>query len=149
MEDLNYNGTPMKWEPINTETEPLLDMLHDSEPVVVKLEPGDASHYALLLVPCGASGIAGHLGRFGVPAADAERYCIVVRLDDKKGDQAFIRMEAACGTWDTHALSRDSVWTARLLAWWFRGLREKIAQRQAALPTADDVFGILSEGADL
>jgi hypothetical protein len=144
METLDYYGKPMKWEPINTETDSLLDMLHDLEPVVVKLEPGDASHYALLLVPCGASGVAGNLGRFGVPAADAERYCIAVRLDDKKGEQSFIRLEAACGTWDTDALSRGNPWTAELLAWWFRGLQEKIEERQAALPTADDVYGILS-----
>lgn len=42
---LDYNGVPMSPEPVNITMALVLGQLRQGNPVIVKLEPGDSTHY--------------------------------------------------------------------------------------------------------
>ena len=116
-EALAYNERPMSPDPINIDVEDVVDALTDGRPVSVELEPGDATYYNLIIVPCWAPVVRRSLGRYGVPRADATEYLLVTYL---RGDDSptFFAM--------SHVNALDvpvkNPWSAGLVAWWLRGL---------------------------
>lgn len=89
---LIYPGTgrTMDLVPKNITMEACGALLRRSLPVVVQLEPGDATHYALLLTPCWSPGLQQALGRYGIPIGEASRYLLVTQLIDGDGQQPTI-----------------------------------------------------------
>ena len=120
--DLIYRGKPMTVEPANRSLAGVAELLRTGRSVIAELEPGDATYYNLLLVPCWAPGISGHLGRFGVPSGSAHRFLIVVKVDEEGGGMTFVPTDGQkIGVWDTLHLSSNE-WSQELFAWWLSHL---------------------------
>jgi hypothetical protein len=80
-------GKVMRLTPINWDgMEHLIIQLERGQSCVVQLEPGDATHYCLLLTPCWAMGVRQELGRFGIPVESATNYMLVTALTDEGSD---------------------------------------------------------------
>lgn len=119
---LMYGTREMQPDPINTTFGEIVERLAHGHPVIVELEPGDATYYSLLIVPAWAAYVATHLGRFGIPADQAHRYLIGTRMTDQEG-QAFYATEHV-GPWDIDSV--DNEWSRELIAWWLRILWEHL-----------------------
>ena len=119
---LMFQGKPMVADPINRSLQALAEALLRGRTVVAELEPGDATYYNLLIVPCWADGVRRHLGRYGVPIDAADRYLVVVKMSDVGGAAAWIPVTyGTVAAHDTEALSTNP-WTCELLAWWLSQL---------------------------
>ncbi|MDH3291523.1 MAG: hypothetical protein OEO20_11330 [Gemmatimonadota bacterium] len=115
---LYHTGKQMNPEPINIELRELVRVLARGEPAVVKLEPGDASHYAFLIVPASANHVRHHLGRYGIESSRAVDYWFVARLDDHGGAWTWLPIDWPARP-ELMILANDNEWTVTLLVWWF------------------------------
>ena len=86
---------------------------------VLQLEPGDGTHYALLLTPCDRPRIAPFLGRWGIPLDDAADWYHVAKLGEGHG---FVAANREVGPYDFEELARND-WSRVFFAWWFNELR--------------------------
>lgn len=123
MEKLTYNGRELSAEPSGMTLARVARILEDDKPVSVLLEPGDATAYHLLLVPCGYEHVRSTLGWAGVPEGVAEDYLLVISLDPRGGTEII--------PWDGRKISLEYVvqleandWSRSLLAWWLDTLLE-------------------------
>lgn len=113
---LDYNGKLMAAEPINISLGMVATRLRQGDPVIAQLEPGDATHYCLLIVPAWADEIRRHLGRYGIRENTAKDYLIVTQLDDA-GGQAFYAYAHGMEGADMRHIRNG--WTVQLFVWWF------------------------------
>ena len=127
MTDLEYRpGTMMQVEPINVSLSEVAGTLRLNEPVVVILEPGDATRYHLLLVPLRLGDfVSGHLGDFGIQASEADNYLFVSKLSGYECPGTWVPYgpDRAVGTHDVTELANNE-WSRVLLAWWLSNLCE-------------------------
>jgi hypothetical protein len=120
MDALLYHNKPMQAGACTPSLDRIVSALKGDEPVMVLLEPGDATRYTLLLVPTWAREVRGQLAHYGVPEDEAHRYLLVTKLDgDHSGQMAWASKDV--GPWD---LPFDNEWTRELLTWWLRSLWE-------------------------
>ncbi|KKN88166.1 hypothetical protein LCGC14_0252380 [marine sediment metagenome] len=121
---IEYNGKPMRFEPINITTLDMLRLMRRGTPQVVLLEPGDATRYTLLAVPLGTD-VASHLDDFGIPRREAHNYLFVSKLaaEECPGTWLPFGSDLTVGTYDVVPLT-DNEWSRRFLAWWFTRLYE-------------------------
>jgi hypothetical protein len=117
VDELLYHGKKMNPQPVNTSFYLIVAALRQGDPVVAKLEPGDGTHYALLIVPAWADGVASHLGRYGIRPSTSASYLIVTQLNDHGGD-SFYAFSEGTETWDMQSIKNE--WTREVFAWWFR-----------------------------
>lgn len=126
MKTLEYNGRPMRWDPINVSPERIQACLDVDEPVVVQLEPGDATRYTLMLVP---SPVMPWLRGFGIPETEADLWLLVVKLasDGRRDGWAWVpwRPGAEVGTHDVAELDQNE-WSQELLSWWLTECRRRL-----------------------
>lgn len=122
-QSLEYHGRQMNAEPINIDLGTVADKLRGGSPVVVQLEPGDGTHYCLLVVPAWADDVRNHLDRFGIRPHSAESYMIVTQLDDT-GGHGFYAFADGVEEWDLKHIHND--WTRAVFCWWFNLLWPKI-----------------------
>lgn len=125
--ELLYHGKAMNPVPSNGLISGFADSLHNKEAVVVKLEPGDATHYALLIVPCWTEQIRHDLGRYGIPAKQAEEYLFVSKLGDQESTGCFIHNHLPTLEFGVEPLSNNK-WSQLVLAWWLTQLWEAIVE---------------------
>lgn len=123
--ELLYHGKAMSAEPENMPLAAIVDALHHGNPVIAKLEPGDGTHYALLIVPAWLNGVAEHLGRYGIRPTTAASYLIVTQLNDH-GGHAFYAFRDGVETWDMQDI--ENGWTREVFAWWFSILWKELAE---------------------
>lgn len=128
-EILEYHGREMKVEPTNMRLADVVQRLDgDGLPVVVNLEPGDATRYVLLLTPCWSTWMQNELGCFGIPSDDS--WMLVTKVD-QSGPMAsvWIPLEGGeLGLWNVEKLSNKNKWTATILRWWLEELRLAIIE---------------------
>lgn len=141
MSELLYGNKPMDPKPINGSLESVCRCLRRGETVVVKLEPGDATHYCLLIVPAWAEDVAAHLGRYGIREHSAVEYLIVTQLDDA-GGQAFYAFAHGMEGCDMRHI-RNS-WTQQIFTWWFDLLWTKLRFPETPLNDEADQREVLS-----
>lgn len=108
-------GSAMDPEPVNVGFDFLVQGLNTGRPMVAQLEPGDGTHYCLLIVPAWADSVAAHLGRYGIMQSRAGDYLIVTKLNDADGETCYACADGV-GTWDLGGIKNP--WTKELLAWW-------------------------------
>jgi len=118
----------MRADPVNRSLVTVAAMLRGGTPTVALLEPGDHTHYGLLLTPAWAPGVDGALDRAGVPPGG--RYLLVTRLGDEVRSAW---LHEGVLPFDLEPLSHNG-WTQELLAWWLNGLWEAIARVEVAAP---------------
>ena len=123
MTELLYNSKAMKVEPINISMQDAAAILRGGGPVVVELEPGDGTYYALMLVPLYSSNIAESLGRYGIQPAEAHHYLFVAKLESDGCD--FIPIHANLGPYHFDELTGND-WSKQFLGWWFTELVEAL-----------------------
>ena len=129
MTDLEYRpGKLMNSTPINMAISEVVGNLRLNEPVVVILEPGDATRYTLLLVPMRqGDSVSPHLGSMGIPEEVADTYLFVSNLSDSECPGTWVPygLGIQVGTYDVTELSRNE-WSQRLIAWWLTNLCEAL-----------------------
>ena len=124
--ELKYHtGKTMQVEPENLPLAHIATSLLEGKPAVALLEPGDATAYHLLIVPCWAEQVHTYLGRFGIPAGSARKYLLVVKLDQDTSRGVWIPLCEATRPHHTQGLT-DNPWSVELLAWWISHLIEAI-----------------------
>lgn len=124
--DLTYRGgKPLAVEPINTTRESVVRRLRDGVSVCVQLEPGDGTHYGLMLTPLGTPDVMGGLGRLGIPPLDALGYLWCTDVVNKRGCPVRFPSPWVLGPHDFEDMSNNK-WSQVLLAWWFNRLREVV-----------------------
>ena len=127
IEPLVYGaGKAMAVEPVNTTMVDLANNLSHGVPQVANLEPGDATHYSLLLVPAHLATLRNHFGRWGVPADRAHDYLIAIKMDDLQMLGCWIpKFEPT----DVHHVAplTGNEWSQAFLVWWFRHLLQEMA----------------------
>lgn len=128
-EELTYfvNGKALNPEPLNMTLHNMAVALKEGNTVVANLEPGDASFYALLIVPCWGPNLRESLGRWGVPPFASKDYCLVTQLRDHVSKTAWITID---GPIQLHQMTllNDNEWTQQVFAWWFENLREELEE---------------------
>lgn len=124
-EELLYIGKPMQVQPENLPLKHLAASLREGKSVVAILEPGDGTAYQLLIVPCWAEQVQTYLGRFGIPAGNARKYLLAVKLGQDSSRGVWIPMDETTRTHHTNGLTDDE-WSQELLAWWLTHLIEAI-----------------------
>jgi hypothetical protein len=117
---LIYHNLEMRDEPINIDMLTVARLLRDNHSVVVELEPGDATYYCLLLVPCKATEVAPYLSRFGIPPNNASEYIIVTYLHDTHGDSFYSHRYTELHDMLNTKISNE--WTQMFLVWWLQRL---------------------------
>lgn len=130
MRELRYhNNKLMNPEPINRKFCSVSTVLKDEHPLVVQLEPGDGTHYSLLITPAAHPYIQHSLGRWGIPDDIAQDYLLVTKLD-QMGPMAsiWINVKTEIGVWQTAKLSPNE-WSQELLAWWLNLVCEDLRAR--------------------
>lgn len=127
-QELLYGTKPMIPQPINISLSQTAAQLAMGNPVVVKLEPGDATHYCLLIVPAWADYVAGELGRYGIRPHTAIEYLIATQLHDQWG-AAFYSHCLGTESYDLPKIENE--WTREIFSWWFRHLWQAIAEKRA------------------
>ena len=129
--ELRYpvSGKPMVAEPINVPLQRLAALLREGQTVVAELEPGDATYYNLLIVPCWADTVHRYLESFGIPPGSASNYLLVVKLEQECSRAAWILTDGAVGRHDTVPLTNNP-WSQELLAWWLSHLVEAMAPKE-------------------
>lgn len=124
--NLEYHGRRLTWDPVNVDTEAILDSLDADEPCVIMLEPGDATRYVFMLVPLTGDGVRCELRWAGITPADADRYMLVVKLASQPRDQgwAWVPWEpgVAVGVHDVSDIHQND-WSKEVIAWWLTELR--------------------------
>ena len=115
VEELSYQGSMMSAKPLNVSLTELARRLHQGEPAVVILEPGDATRYRLLITSCWAQGIRNELADVGIPARATNEYLLVTKFDGHLGDAWF-----ASATVEDFDVPVSNKWSCALLAWWLR-----------------------------
>lgn len=127
MTDLEYRpGKLMNGTPINVAMSEVVGTLRLNEPILVSLEPGDATRYTLLLVPIRRGDhVSPHLGWIGIPEESADNYLFVSNLsaDGCPGTWVPYGPGINVGTYDVSDLSRNE-WSQRLISWWLTNLCE-------------------------
>ena len=126
-DELTYMNRTMNPEPVNLPLSAVAMALTSGNPVVVILEPGDATRYRLCLVPCWAAGLQADLGDVGIPQQNAREYLLVTRFGARRGEGFF--------AWaDVQAYDLESVeneWSRELLSWWLRRLWKELEKVHA------------------
>lgn len=127
MTELEYRpGKLMALEPINVTMAAVIRTLRLGEPIVVILEPGDATRYTLLLVPL-RHNVSPYLQGFGIQPWEANNYLFVSKLstDECPGTWVPFGPGQRVGTHDVTELSSND-WSQRFLSWWLTNLNEAL-----------------------
>lgn len=124
VEPLLFNDTPMELEPTNITMSDVVRFLKSEMPCVVDLQPGDATRYQLLLVPCGSRYVRLFLGVVGIPPESAGNYLFVAKINGALG-QTFINTTHEPNESDFEDMGGNT-WTMTFLAWWFANLNEAL-----------------------
>lgn len=112
-------------EPINVTMHDLAVHLLSGLPMVAQLEPGDATHYGLLLMPADSATIRDAWGRYGITPETANQYLLAVRLDSMHMHGCFVPCnDGEIRVHHVHALTENE-WSRQFLAWWFNHLLEE------------------------
>lgn len=90
IEPLLYNGRPMAIEPHNMALAMVAGCLKDGQSVMVQLEPGDGTHYGILITPAWADSVAPDM---------------------------FYAFKGGTDVWDIPSIKHH--WTRQVFAWWF------------------------------
>lgn len=134
MKELLYNGKPMDPTPTAGTIQGFASDLVDGETVLVQLEPGDATHYALLIAPCWAHpSLVYGLGRLGIPARSVGEYLFVAKVGDQESIGNFVHNRLPVLPFDVEPLSKNG-WSWEFLSWWLTQLWEAINGIQASDP---------------
>ncbi len=120
--ELEYHGRQMSVQPLDLELRDVAWMLNVGTAVTVRLEPGDATRYELLLVP-----MAGPFIKIGnYSAEDTESGLIVTRFvggtPEGTGIVLLNRLEAESSDEMIDVQFSEwvsNIWSMRLLNWWF------------------------------
>lgn len=127
-EPLLYGSKQMDPKPLNLPLEDIVLALRGGSPVVAQLEPGDGTHYCLLIVPAWADGVSPHLGRYGIRQTASRDYLIVTYLQDTHGhtfyafrDGTFYAFRDGMEAWDIDNAIKNA-WTRQVFIWWFNML---------------------------
>ena len=125
MTDLEYRpGKTMKFEPINVTISEVVSTLGFNQPIVVTLEPGDATRYVLLLVPIrDGDSVSHHLGFIGINSRDD--YLFVSYLSSRECPGTFVPF-GPHGSVDTYNVDEltENEWSRIFLSWWLTNLKE-------------------------
>ena len=119
-------GHSMRVGPINQTMDVTVFMLQNEQPTVVHLEPGDGTHYALLIVPTNIISINNAWGRYGIRPANTIDWLLVTKLADRDMRSAWLPLDCDIETHHTQYLAKNE-WTQIFLAWWLNNLREALA----------------------
>jgi hypothetical protein len=122
---LDYHGKIMNPEPVNLSLFEIAARLVKQEPVIAKLEPGDGTHYCLLIVPCWANYVYEQLGRYGIRPNTANGYLIITQLNDT-GGHAFYSFYQGTEEWDMKYI--EDAWTRQVFSWWCARLWAEIKE---------------------
>ena len=127
MEGLTYGLKTMQVEPANVTMSEVAGQLSKRLSVVVHLEPGDGTHYGLLLVPAHSATLLYGFGRWGVPPNSADRYLIAIKLEQRHMHGCWLLWRE---TTEPHHVAplTENEWSREFLAWWFNQLREEMDQ---------------------
>ena len=123
---LEYSpGKFMAFAPKNIVTTGMVELLQHNQPLVVILEPGDATRYTLLLVPAASSAVGRDLSDFGIVASQAHRYIFVSKLSSMECQGSWLPFGpgVVVEPHDIVYLS-DNQWSQTFLAWWFTELNK-------------------------
>lgn len=121
-----HNGAEMKLAPVNLPYDDVISALRGNAPVVVILEPGDATRYTLLLQPVAMPFIGGYLGAFGIPAYDADRYLLVTRLGSQGMRTVWLPLHDGPIAEHHVAGLTANEWSRALYAWWLRHVQRDL-----------------------
>lgn len=119
MQSLEYQGKQMKLEAENAPLRHLARVVARGYPVIIELEPGDATHYHLLVVPAWAASVREHLGRFGIPVDRCWDYLIVTQLYDDVGNTFYVPAWIE-GQHDIESRAVTNDWSRVFLSWWLQ-----------------------------
>lgn len=122
MTDFSLQG--YRAQPINTIMLTVADALIAKQPIVVILEPGDATRYMFMVTPCTAMFVDDHLRSIGVPWDKAKDYVILTRINSP-GASCVVRISTEVFEWDFEGYSNNQH-TRQVLAWWFNLLRKEL-----------------------
>lgn len=125
-EKLMHGSSEMQVEPINIPLTEVAQLLKEGDPVVVILEPGDATRYRLLIVPCWSCSVGGRLGDIGIPLGKETDYLMVTKFDNYGGNMFFATEHVQ--HWDAEALENE--WSRDLVTWWVRRLWKVISHSE-------------------
>ena len=117
-------GKAMAFEPINVAISEVVGTLRLNEPIVVMLEPGDATRYVLLLVPMRkGDSVSPHLGFIGISPGDD--YLFVSYLSSRECPGTFVPFgpDESADTYDVDELTKNE-WSRIFLSWWLTNLCE-------------------------
>ncbi len=119
-----YHNRAMNREPENVSFDYASATVAAGQPIVVVLEPGDATRYRLLIVPCWNAEVdgGGNLSDIGIPSKAAREFLMVTQFDDLGGMMFFASRNV--GEHDLGAIKNE--WTRTLLTWWVNQLWESI-----------------------
>lgn len=110
-------GRPMRAEPLNYTLAQVRAMLtEDKAPVLVRLEPGDATRYDLLLVPVNAYYVREHVRHLGLTAEHAPRWLWVIDTC-AENRCAIVPFDGLTTAAHLRGISGNA-WTQRFVAWW-------------------------------
>ena len=120
---LMYGTKEMKLDAEDWELSDIARILRGGKPMVVSLEPGDATNYTLLLVPCWSAFVEETLGRYGIPPSSSKDYLFISKLSGEACPGQFVR--PPCQEFDFEFISPDE-WTRMFLAWWVSELWTRV-----------------------
>lgn len=124
---LDYHGKTLIVEPINMPLSDIGARLRGGHTVVAQLEPGDGTHYCLLIVPAWSEYVMDHLGRYGIRPSTANEYLLITQLNDT-GGSLFYAFAPGAETWDMHGIKNE--WTREVFRWFTTHLWEAIQHAQ-------------------
>lgn len=125
---LVYHGKEMDPGGLDFSVSDVAEMLERALPVVVRLEPGDGTHYSLLLVPSWGDGVRGTLGRIGIPSGQ-HCYLFVARIEGDFTPGVWIDLRHPSGNWlDLERLAQNP-WSIAIYRWWLDFLAGELGFR--------------------
>lgn len=117
---ITYHGKDLHNEPENTSLEELRKVLYIRQPTMAVLEPGNATRYMILLVPCDSI-THPSLSSFGIPPHTRYTYCFVSLLTDYQCLGTWVPTDREVDVHDVEDLSNNP-WTREIIAWWLNEL---------------------------
>lgn len=143
---LLFNGKPMSASPKGTTLNAIAVALLAGQAVSAELEPGDATYYNLLIVPCWSEGLRNRLGRFGIPAGSATNYLYVQQLRDLAVEaEGFFARQGGVSAVD---VPNRNEWSRQLIAWWVNLLWEELGSQARVIPARDPLGQLLNTTAE-
>lgn len=122
---LSYHGKELRLEPINATMGVIAAELLKGHPALAILEPGDATRYEVILVPCWSSNIRLGLASQGIRPTETDDYLLCAKLNGNTG--TFFATEHV-QEYDIETIHNE--WSCHFLAWWLRNLWREINARR-------------------